>query len=570
MENTSATTLTSRTLHDERAALDTSSQGLVAHELAHQWFGDLVTCKDWAHIWLNESFATFWENLYREHHDGWDEAALERWEFAQEYKEEDKRDYRRRLVAHTYRHPDDMFDEHAYPKGALVLHMLRYVLGDEAFFAGVRHYLRKHAFQSVETDDFRVAMEESSGQSLRWFFDEWLYSGGHPEYRVRSVWRGDDSVLDVSIEQVQKVDDLTPLFRMPVVIEATTPAGKVRRRVHVSTAKETVAIPLGERPRMVRFDPGDWLLKDLDFERSREELLYQVQSDGDVTGRLEAAEALEGFAGDGATVRVLAERLRVEPFWGVRRELAEVLGKASAPAATKALEEAFAEEKDARVRAALVKSLRGFKDAAVAALARQAVREDRSYGVVAEALRTLAAVDPGSARGDLLAALDQESHEDRIRGAAMEALAADQGLDAQSRGQIVERLLKLAQPGSSPEARMGAHRALAVLGKGNEQVFEAIARGLDDRLLLVRWGAIESLAVLGDQRAVPLLEKRRLEEVNVVFRDVPAAIDRALAALRGGGDLKKLEEEVRRLRARSEELEKRVGGLERRGRVASF
>ena len=182
MEHTSATTLNLNTLHDERAELDTSSESLVAHELVHQWFGDLITCKDWSQIWLNESFATYFTTVWYEHEFGADEAAWRRYEEAQSYKTEDTKRYRRALVTSRYDKPVYMFDRHSYPKGARVLHMLRYVLGDDAFWRTIRHYTNKCALQSVETAQFRIALEEATGQGLDWFFDQWVYHGGHPQY----------------------------------------------------------------------------------------------------------------------------------------------------------------------------------------------------------------------------------------------------------------------------------------------------------------------------------------------------------------------------------------------------
>lgn len=136
MEHTSATTLNLGTLHDERAHLDVSSDNLVAHELAHQWWGDLLTCKDWGELWLNESFATYFATLWTEHDLGWDEAVWARQNEANDYLREDAR-YRRSIVNYRYNTPEQMFDGHSYPKGGRVLHMLRGELGEEAFWRGI-------------------------------------------------------------------------------------------------------------------------------------------------------------------------------------------------------------------------------------------------------------------------------------------------------------------------------------------------------------------------------------------------------------------------------------------------
>jgi aminopeptidase N len=186
MEHTSATTLNLGTLHDERAHLDVSSDNLVSHELAHQWWGDLLTCKDWGELWLNESFATYFATLWTEHDLGNDEAAWERHEEAESYLDEDKR-YRRPIVSYRYDNPNAMFDNHSYPKGGRVLHMLRFELGDERFWRSLNRYCTVNQYRTVETADLRTAVEESTGQGMTWFFDQWLYHGGHPEFEV--AWR---------------------------------------------------------------------------------------------------------------------------------------------------------------------------------------------------------------------------------------------------------------------------------------------------------------------------------------------------------------------------------------------
>jgi aminopeptidase N len=188
MENTTATTLYEHVLLDARAALDVSSNDLVAHELAHQWFGDYVTCRDWSHGWLNEGFATFFEHVEREARLGRDEYD---WGIAGDldaYLGEANGRYTRPIVCRDYQAPIDLFDRHLYEKGGLVLHMLRRELGDELFWRGVTHYLDRHAHGIVETNDLMRAFEEVSGTSLERFFDHWVYRPGHPDLRVKIAW----------------------------------------------------------------------------------------------------------------------------------------------------------------------------------------------------------------------------------------------------------------------------------------------------------------------------------------------------------------------------------------------
>ena len=191
MENTTATTLTSEALLDERAALDHDVEGLVAHELAHQWWGNLLTCREWPEAWLNEGFATYFEYVWREHAHGRDEADCELLNDTQAYLGEAGK-YQRPVVCRQYNEPIELFDSHLYDKGGRVLHMLRHKLGDEVFWRALNLYAERHAHRSVETRDLARAIEDASGRNLDPFFDQWIGSPGHPE--LEGSWRWDDEL----------------------------------------------------------------------------------------------------------------------------------------------------------------------------------------------------------------------------------------------------------------------------------------------------------------------------------------------------------------------------------------
>ena len=202
MENTTATTLTVEALLDERAALDHDVEGLVAHELAHQWWGNLLTCREWPEAWLNEGFATYFEYVWREHAHGRDEADAELLNDTQAYLGEAGK-YQRPIVCRQYNEPIELFDSHLYDKGGRVLHMLRNTLGDDVFWRALNLYAQRHAHRSVETRDLARAVEEASGRNLDPFFDQWIGNPGHPE--LEGSWRWDDDlqVGRLRIEQKQ-------------------------------------------------------------------------------------------------------------------------------------------------------------------------------------------------------------------------------------------------------------------------------------------------------------------------------------------------------------------------------
>src|ERR671933_96882 len=201
MENASCTTLTIDTLHDKKAHLDFTSDHLVSHELAHQWFGDLVTCRDWQHIWLNEGFATYCEALYWEASRGTDEFQYYMMQTADDYFEEAGSRYVRPIVTKGYKHPDDLFDRHTYEKGGCILHMLRHHVGDRHFKRSLKTYLQRFANSTAETDDLRKVFELETGKSLQQFFDQWIFKEGHPELKIE--FSVNESLAKIKIEQTQ-------------------------------------------------------------------------------------------------------------------------------------------------------------------------------------------------------------------------------------------------------------------------------------------------------------------------------------------------------------------------------
>ncbi|MBI4583980.1 MAG: DUF3458 domain-containing protein [Planctomycetes bacterium] len=566
MENTSATVLTEKTLHDERAHLDVDSMDLVSHELAHQWFGDLVTCKDWADIWLNESFATFFATLYRGHRLGWDEEVFDRKGQANGYLAEDRDQYRRPLSTRRYTEADAMFDAHTYPKGGRILAMLMNVLGEEAFFKGIKLYLDRHAYTAVETDDFRLAMEDASGRSLRWFFDEWVHSGGHPEFYVSYTYDEDSRTVRLSVAQKQNTSDGTPIFRMPVDIEITTPSGRTLHRVEISKKEEQFTFPSADRPRLVAFDKHDWILKEIVFPRSREELIYQLENDDALMGRFRAATELGKLGSDAKAREALLRRLRDEPFWGVRAEIASALKNFKEPSVTAALAEAFKSEKKARVRQEILRSLKELPGAETAALARSALEKDLSYFTASEALSALATLEGAKAMPDLLAALERESHNDVIRSTAMASLAElaeKEKLSEAEKKNALDKLIALSDRKLPVSTRAAAIRALGRMGKGAEAVFQVLSQAIDDPFISLRLAVFDALGSLGDPRGIAALQARRGKEGHRPFHDPIDSIDEAIRRIEGRDDKKVLHDELRRLREGQERLEKRFDELEK-------
>ncbi len=567
MENTSATTQTADTLHDARAHLDFSSDPLVAHELAHQWWGDLLTCRDWAHGWLNEGFATYFEALWMEHDKGDDEFRYALHQEAREYFEEDGKEYRRPIVCNLYQEPIELFDRHLYQKGGLVLHMLRFVLGDALFWKSMRHYCAKHCGQSVVSGDLQRAVEEATGKNLDWFFDQWLYRAGHPELEVSYAWDEQTRLAHLTIKQRQDTQPLrsgeafsAPLFRMPVVVDFEVAGARTEFRVTLEGAEQTFHFPLAGRPQMVRFDPGNWVLKALEFRPGKDLLLYQLQHDDQAMGRIFAAHAL-AKDGDPEVVTALRNALLHDAFWGVQAEVAQALGDIRSGAALEALLDGLALPHP-KARRAVVKALGEFHDPrAASALGALLTRGDASYFVEGQAAAALGKSKSPQAYDALLQALERPSYLETIRAQTFDGLAELK--DA--------RAIDIAQQwcayGRPTRARVAAIGCLGKLGDHHAErrpaiveFLAALTADVEFRVRLSLPAAFESLKTTD---AVPHLE--RLVDTDLDGR-VRGAARRAIAALNEGRgrsdevknlrhDLDALREENRQLRDRLDRIE---------------
>jgi aminopeptidase N len=555
MEHTSATTLNLNTLHDARAHHDVSSDNLVAHELIHQWFGDLLTCKDWGEIWLNESFATYFATLWTEHDKGWDEAAWDRAGEANSYFGEDAR-YRRSIVNFRYTSPDNVFDRHAYPKGGRVLHMLRHELGDEQFWRAIRRYVEVNQFRTVETADFRIAIEEATGQGLNWFFDQWLYKGGHPEFHVTWDYDSVAKQVQLTVKQTQKLDEVTPLFRTSAEIEiAAGSSPPTIRRVTLSKAEETFHFDAPERPTRVVFDPRDWVLKKLTFPKPKEELLDQLARDEYVMARVQAVQGLAEHKADKDAIAGLTAAARSDAFWGVRQEAVKALGKGTGDEIRAALIQAARSDPKAFVRREALIALQNFAHDDARSAARQAIESDESYFAAAEALRCLVKIDRDKCQGLLLAALEKPSHDEVILKAACDGLVELKDAAA------AEPVAKLLDGQVTPQRRAILLSTLARLKPDDPASLDRVHALLDNDRVPVRQAAIDALVTVGNPASLDkLLARRGQEEVPRVINAIDEAAGKLRDRLQQNDALRK---ELEQLKKQNQHLEERLKKLEK-------
>ena len=262
MENITATTMADTEIFFADFAFGKNAvMDLVSHELAHSWFGNMVTCRNWAELWLNEGFATFMEAAYREKAFGREDYQRKIRADAAQFLVDDTINKRRHgLFNRRAGDVSSLFDNAAttYNKGGVVIHMLREQIGDEAFWKGVNSYLTRHRFGSVESTDLKKAMEEASDQDLGWFFDQWVYGVGAPRLDVRKVYSRSGRSLKITVTQVQNPVDLVPsTFRLPMDIEVTTSGRKTKETLNITRRVQTFTLESNARPSDVKFDPQE-------------------------------------------------------------------------------------------------------------------------------------------------------------------------------------------------------------------------------------------------------------------------------------------------------------------------
>ena len=555
MENTTLTTVTDLVLLDERASRDYSADGLVAHELAHQWFGDLVTCRDWSHGWLNEGFATYFDKLFVQHDKGQDEFDYEMMELAEGYFGESDGKYARPIVTREYAEPIDIFDRHLYFKGAWVLHMLRAKLGEIPFRRALYNYVSRFAFNQAETHDLVRAAEDATGRSLARFFDEWVHAPGYPNLSVETRW--EDGALTLAVEQSGSGSwqiDSTLLLRF----------GDEERRVPLKLhrQRQTIVVPLAKRPDMAVVDPDFQLLAKLKLDMSTGLLIAQLNGAPSVARRIAAAQTLAKKQATTA-FKALVAALGADPFWGVRKAVALALGKIGTPAAESALIAALGRDQHPKARRGIITALGQFKGSIAAqdALEAPATTGAETYLVEAEAVRSLGRIQTPKSEPICIAALGRDSFMEVVRAAALA------GLGRFHTGRANDLLRDHCGPAHKTLVRTSAIMALGRVARDVADFRPAILDHLQTLLpepnLRIQIALIQALETVAQPEVVSTLHHMSEHGIDgrVIRRAREAQMGLARAADKTApygslrGDLEDLRAENRALRARVDKLD---------------
>ncbi|MEH2011835.1 M1 family metallopeptidase [Nostoc sp.] len=598
MENTSTTLLTDRCLLDERAALDNrNTESLVIHELAHQWFGDLVVIKHWSHAWIKEGMASYSEVIWTEQEYSLEEAAYYRLLEARRYISEDSSRYRRPMVTHVYREAIELYDRHIYEKGSCVYHMIRFQLGDELFWQAIQTFVEDNAHKTVETVDLLRAIEKATGRNLLFLFDQYVYRGGHPDFKVAYSWDGDANLAKITVTQTQAAEgkngskDLFDLkipigFGYPLQEEARSGGLGVKNNsqlqtlnsqlktfvVRVNEREQSFYFPLENKPQFISFDVGNNYLKTVALEYPIPELKAQLESDPNPISRIYAAEALAKKGGLEAT-KALSAALKNDPLWGVRVEVAKQLAQIN-------LDQAFdglvlgLKDKNAYVRRSVVEALAQIKTAESYKVVKSLLQKgDPSYYVEATASRVIGAIASAN--------LEEKPKEDKVLKLLKGVLEEKAGWNEVVRSGAVaglaefktsetalNLLIEYTKLGVPQPLRLATIRALGKISVGQnpvnlERILEKLTELAKETFFLTQVAVAAALGQMETPKAVKILRSLAEQAVDGrVLRYAEEEISKVQKNIGSEKTLRQLREDFDQLKQQNQELRSRLENLE--------
>ncbi|MDB9476093.1 M1 family metallopeptidase [Dolichospermum circinale] len=575
MENTSTTLLTDRCLLDERAILDNrNTESLVVHELAHQWFGDLVVIKHWSHAWIKEGMASYSEVMWTEQEYGPQEAAYYRLSEARSYFNEDSSRYRRPMVTHVYREAIELYDRHIYEKGSCVYHMMRAELGDELFWPAIQTFVQDNAHRTVETIDLLRAIEKATGRNLAFLFDQYVFRGGHPDFKLAYSWDSDANLAKVTVTQTQAKAESKDLFnlKIPIGFGYKENPQLTTFTVRVHDKEQSFYFPLTEKPDFISFDVGNNYLKTVTLEYPISELKAQLEFDPHPISRIYAAEALAKKGGLEAT-QALSSALKNDPFWGVRVEAAKQLAEIQLDQAFDGLVVGL-NDPSPFVRRAVISALSQIKTHNSYKAVKGFVQDgDESYYVEAAACRTVGAI--------AAAHLEDKPHEDKVikllksvleersgwnevvRSGAIAGLAEFKASEA-----ALNLILEYTKIGVPQPLRLSAIRAVGKISTGQtpaniERILDRLSEIARETFFLTQVAVLTALGQMETPKAIAILQSLANQTADGrVRRYAEEEIAKVQKNIGTDKTLKQLREELDQIKQQNQELKSRLENLE--------
>ncbi len=564
MENTSATTQTDVTLHDEKAHKDYQSDGLVSHELAHMWGGDLVTCRTWSHTWLNEGWATHVQNMWKRHDLGYDEYLYEQLGKQESYFNEDKNRYRRPMVWNLWERGTDMFGAHSYPGAAWRYYMLMHLVGEDKWWQIMGEWFTRFAHKSVYTHNMEELFTEMTGEDYGWFFEQWVYKAGYPECKIECSYDDKHKHALVKIEQTQKHDDgMTPeVFRFPFTVEFVDEQGdRTRYTMQVQERIHGFYYPVEGKPTQVIIDPDYTVLLDAKITKPEDMWIEQLHHGENIIQKTKAAQAL-GKKANPKALAALGNALIGDSFWGVQAKIAKVLGSIKRQSALDQLWRGIDLE-DSRARTAVATALGQYHkdDRALEAL-KKLMKDTSSYYVAGAAAASIGKLQHEESLEVLREGIKEagDSWNEVVRKGFIDGIAATEKEAA------IKTLRDYVRVGVDDVLRRAAIVHLAKLGKKfkkkHSDVKEDILKLLHDNSYRVRLAGINAAKAYEDASLLTALQKIAEGEVeSTIVRSARIAI-RALSKRKGSDEIDSVRKSVEELEKENRDLKDRLDKIE--------
>jgi aminopeptidase N len=519
MENVSATVLTDASIYDDKAAPDYSAYGLVAHELSHQWWGDVVTCKNWNEIWLNESFATYFADLYDGYLYGKDEFDYDIFKAGEAAVKADS--LTRRPI-----YTNEPLTVNSYDKGSVV-------------WKALNVYITDHQFDNVVTQDlidafYKVSVmdptEDRKPIDMKWFFDEWIYKAGQPEYSAAYDYNKDSNIVHLTFNQQQKVDSSTSIFHETVPLEIVTEKSKLEYGIVSDTIPKTYNFTIDAPLLSVIFNKGNKILCKLHFSKPKEDWIYQLENSEDAIDRINAVKGMKNYIDDTEVIERLTKAVTADKYWGVRSEAATMLGFSTIKEVPNSLMQNYAFEKDARVRRSILLALGEMKQKnpgiadtkTLQDFVMNAINSDSNYYVISDGIEAVSRIAEKDKIYELVSPFaERSSHAEIIRRMVMSALIKSKDERAK------EIFMKYAVIGAYPRLRVAAVKGMGDYLK-DKNVIDCLNSLLTTKNRWVLYGVISELEKAGSPSSKPYIEEL-MKKTN--DDDLKNALEKALKSI---------------------------------------
>lgn len=383
MENTTAVIFGDFVQKTKRELIDNDNDYIVAHEMFHHWFGDYVTCESWSNLTLNEGFANYSEYLWTEHKYGIQAANHLRSNELRGYLNSAQNQGTHDLIDYGFEDKEQMFDAHSYNKGGLVLHMLRNYVGEDAFRASLNKYLVDNAHTAVEAHELRMAFEDTTGEDLNWFFNQWYFDKGHPELDINHGYA--EGQYTLKITQTQDIESNAAIFQLPVAVDIYLENGdKERKEIWINERSQEFTFEVEEEPAFVNFDADNIILGVRNEELSIAQQIFQYNNS---TAYQDRADAINALRGEPEAKSTFIKALN-DPFFSIRRFAIGQLNPNNDQIINK-LKDLARNDPKSQVRAAAIDKLIDVSDNKLAQFAEEVLKNEQAYNAYTSGLSLL-------------------------------------------------------------------------------------------------------------------------------------------------------------------------------------